>query len=745
MKSLKIRLKNCYGIRRLRYTFEFENCNSAVIYAPNGSMKSSFAKTLKDYAKKLETTDQLFHNRKTKRQIVDENEKPITPDSILVFGPIDREYNSSKKASKLLENLDLIKEYRKLANDVDRSKEEFISKLKGTFNLPADVEKEIMSVFGRKSETFQDTIMRISSTIENNNHSRVSGIPYEIFFHPHIEEKMKDPKVINSLNSCIKHLNSLAEKHPSSKRDIYDPDSIDLTAKDYFYDEENALKRVENSPYFKTQKMKIKAINEIKNEIKNDKDFYNKFAEFKDTLPKDDIIEKFLKYIDKDEFILPHLVNIHDLKLEVWKSYFRYEVNAFKKMRFEFGNIESRRREIENLAAYHLSDLEDAIKTFNDRFFVPFELEVQNNESVSLGQDTIPVFGYKFKEIENGEEIFVNISCRDKLMDTLSAGELRAFYILNILFEINVRKKESKETIVVFDDIADSFDYINKYAIIQYLEDIARCDNFKCIILTHNYDFFRAIIRSGGIAQDPKLRLIVEKNTRGIILNSTKLGGNVFVDNWKQNFSRFPERRIASIPFMRNLIEYTKGTKNCVYIKLTSLLHIKDDTEEIMDKHLYDMYETIFESSPMERNPKDISVLQLIIDEANRCLDEQDGNSRLENKIVLSIAIRLVAEKYMIARIGDDTLTGSIDSHQTRELYNIYRDKFDDDRYVMSILTRVLLVTSENIHLNSFMYEPIIDMSDEHLKSIFRELKNLLKSVSSHLDWDIDMRFEDDA
>jgi len=28
----------------------------------------------------------------------------------------------------------------------------------------------------------------------------------------------------------------------------------------------------------------------------------------------------------------------------------------------------------------------------------------------------------------------------------------------------------------------------------------------------------------------------------------------------------------------------------------------------------------------------------------------------------------------------------------------------------------VVLMTPENIHLNSFMYEPIIDMSDEHLK-----------------------------
>jgi hypothetical protein len=28
-------------------------------------------------------------------------------------------------------------------------------------------------------------------------------------------------------------------------------------------------------------------------------------------------------------------------------------------------------------------------------------------------------------------------------------------------------------------------------------------------------------------------------------------------------------------------------------------------------------------------------------------------------------------------------------------------------------------MTPENIHLNSFMYEPILDMSDEHLRKLY--------------------------
>ena len=48
-------------------------------------------------------------------------------------------------------------------------------------------------------------------------------------------------------------------------------------------------------------------------------------------------------------------------------------------------------------------------------------------------------------------------------------------------------------TIFVVDDIADSFDYKNKYAIVEYLTDILTEPFFLQIILTHNYDFYRTV------------------------------------------------------------------------------------------------------------------------------------------------------------------------------------------------------------------------------------------------------------
>ena len=42
-------------------------------------------------------------------------------------------------------------------------------------------------------------------------------------------------------------------------------------------------------------------------------------------------------------------------------------------------------------------------------------------------------------------------------------------------------------------------------------------------------------------------------------------------------------------------------------------------------------------------------------------------------------------------------------------------------------------MTPENIHLNSFMYEPILDLSDYHLRDLYQKLENILEAnVSSN-------------
>lgn len=112
------------------------------------------------------------------------------------------------------------------------------------------------------------------------------------------------------------------------------------------------------------------------------------------------------------------------------------------------------------------------------------------------------------------------------------------------------------------------------------------------------------------------------------------------------------------------------------------------------------------------------------MEEADACLAAEIGVN-FENKIVLAIAARLTAERFMIGKINDAAFVGSISSNQTPTLITRFKKDFPAETKSIGVLNRVALMTPENIHLNSFMYEPIIDMSDEHLKQLYTDVKGL--------------------
>ena len=67
----------------------------------------------------------------------------------------------------------------------------------------------------------------------------------------------------------------------------------------------------------------------------------------------------------------------------------------------------------------------------------------------------------------------------------------------------------------------------------------------------------------------------------------------------------------------------------------------------------------------------------------------------------------------------------TIKKNQTIELIKMFKNKFTTENDVIELLEQVNLMTLENIHLNSFMYEPILDMSDDRLKDLYLKLKSL--------------------
>jgi hypothetical protein len=276
-------------------------------------------------------------------------------------------------------------------------------------------------------------------------------------------------------------------------------------------------------------------------------------------------------------------------------------------------------------------------------------------------------------------------------------------------------------SIIVIDDIADSFDYKNKYAIVEYLQDIAGIGIFHLFSLTHNFDFHRIISSRLGVRRNNRLMATRCVDTTDI--SQERYQNDVF-SAWKQELANNIGYLLASIPFARNIADYCGHEAH--YTTLTSLLHIKPDTSDIKIAQLESIYKDIFADQQALALPNQDNVLKdMIYAKSEELLQGNVDAIALENKVILAIAIRLKAEEFMISQINDSAFVLAITKDQTRKLFNKYSELFPGEQRTKIFLDQVNLMTPENIHLNSFMYEPILDMSAHRLYQLYADIKNL--------------------
>lgn len=152
----------------------------------------------------------------------------------------------------------------------------------------------------------------------------------------------------------------------------------------------------------------------------------------------------------------------------MWNSYFNMVNPALSSFAAAFSSAKDVIAETARQAQEEKTKWTAVVTQFNERFYVPFKLLVQNQQDVILKGETPNVVF----EFEDGQGTCSVVE--DKLLQVLSQGEKRALYILNVLFEIQARLESKQHTLLVIDDIADSFDYKNKYAIIEYFNEISK-------------------------------------------------------------------------------------------------------------------------------------------------------------------------------------------------------------------------------------------------------------------------------
>ncbi len=731
MKNVSVELKNCFGIESLNYAFDFTNDNVYSIYARNGLMKTSLAKTFEKIQRKKdkEIGDIIFQEPGIAQVKVDG--KNISNSNLFVIKSLDTSYESD--ISSLLVNSDVkmkLKEALKARIDFLKAIEASSGvKIKKTSGGKAiyELEETLIRDFGYSEDSIlvnAEQLSQETSTILFPN------VQYAAIFDASVIKKIESQKFQNGIQSFIKETDRVYESFGFLEKGSFTlPKLKDIKkslSKYSFFVKDNALylTGTEGATNEKELEERITAIETAVKQLPELKNIEDMLTDAKGMVLKD--------VIETNPSIAPYLMKdkLHELKKTLWISYISVNKLLFDDMLNKYKWLSS---------AIDKMPMDDtpwkkALDIFNERFSVPFTMCVANLKSAIIGE-SIPQVEFEFTK--NNSEVRVNRAQLDEL-DTLSQGEKRALYLLNIIFDLEQLKKSGQDVLLVVDDIADSFDYKNKYAIIEYLYELSKNEKIKLLLLSHNYDFYRTV--SSRLSVPREHRLFAEMGEHGIILIEEKYQNQPF-KYWKGHLNK--KIVLAMVPLVRNLVEYGNDKdisgKGSDFKFLTSLLHDKSDTSNITFSDLLPIFQEYVGIKSFAQNintaDKAINILY------QECANVTEKDVALENKIILAMGIRHKAEKFMKDKIvaysgtfywDKGKISGTsneflsyIESsdNQTRKLMNGFVQIGNQEE--IKILSAVNIMTPENIHFNSFMYEPLLDMDIVELLRLYQDVKKL--------------------
>lgn len=718
MNKLQISLQNCYGINKLDAVLDFTECNVVVIYASNGMMKTSFLKTMAD----INNPKEEIYGRSASCELNDETGHRVSQDDIFVVKSLDEDFVPTHETDLLIDK-ELRQKYDDIYEEIAVQEQNLLNHIKSLSGITTrgvnTIEQQILEDFESDS-TFINFMTSLKPDIESFRKLSLADLKYANIFNNDTKRIFEANNFRVALTEYINTYNSLLKRSKFFKKGFnhYNADVIVKTLENdgWFAAGHSVNVRRKIFPIKSTDQLN-KLIKHEKERIIHDKELQQSFLSIDDILTTKGA-RAFREYLSEHKEILAELQDCVEFKRNLWKAYiakYKDEYNIF------LGVIEQSSgilQEITDNANNQLEKWKRVVDIFNSRFFVPFKIEISNKTDAVLGLQAPhrQIFfndGTCEKEVGN-----------DQLKRVLSQGERRAKYLMDIIFELESFKRNNKDKLLVFDDIADSFDYKNKYAIMEYLYDIAKYDmRFKLIVLTHNFDFYRSLTSRLGVARPN--RLMANKTQDGIVLEVEKFQKKHPFEIWKK--CQDVKDAIALIPFVRNIVEFCKNENDEDYVKLTGLLHKKDYTSSMDMDDLQNIFNKYIQISAdgggiFFGNKK---VETRIYELADNILN--NASNDLRDKIILSIAARLRLETYMIKRINDADFVSNIQGNQTHKLSEKYRELYPDDTMANAIITEINLITPENIHINSFMYEPIIDISIDKLTQVYSKVLDLIK------------------
>jgi len=331
MNELHVEMSHCYGISKLKHDFEFDNSkNIHLIYAPNGSMKSSFAKTLMYVSKQSKDKPcDYLHAQETNyagSYAITLNGKNLSPDKIFVADG-DNEFDASKAFPNFLASRELKEKYDAIYNSLFEKKKALIDRL-GVVSMSSNCEEELVETF---QITSKDTIFTI---LDNLSKEVTDGIQSYDFKYNDIFDKAGKVKAFVDSNrdklqtyfeqyEKLLDNSSLFRSRNGYKFGTYQAGQVANSVKDgAFFGVEHkiVLYGKENEPIDSHEKLSNIMISE-KNRILNDEGLRNTFNQITAIIDKNSDLRLLKSIIDEHPDWIPELIDFEAFKKKVWKGH----------------------------------------------------------------------------------------------------------------------------------------------------------------------------------------------------------------------------------------------------------------------------------------------------------------------------------------------------------------------------------------------------------------------------------------
>ena len=157
---------------------------------------------------------------------------------------------------------------------------------------------------------------------------------------------------------------------------------------------------------------------------------------------------------------------------------------------------------------------------------------------------------------------------------------------------------------------------------------------------------------------------------------------------------------------------------------------IQYSTEEI--REVIQTLRRIYDNA--EKNLKEWTQIKALLQECSFSKENKEILQRVEKQcnIIKTEMEALIYKLYRVNAVYEKVeqknkkLIQKIQNNQTGKLLGQYKKLCSEQHDNILLMNKVSLMSSENIHINSFMFEPIIDMSIKSLVDLFGRVSLLV-------------------